>query len=170
MSGKSYVVMGVSSSGKSSLGAELAKVLGAKFIDGDDLHPRANIVKMAGGTPLNDDDRAPWLERINDAVFSVASKHETAVIVCSALKRAYRDRIRLDNDKLTFLFMEGSYALILARMQARHGHFQKADMLQSQFDALEVPGADEPDVLSVSIEGGQDAVLARALAAVRSAG
>ncbi|AOX99275.1 gluconokinase [Jeongeupia sp. USM3] len=168
MSGKSYVVMGVSSSGKSSIGAALAQRLGAKFIDGDDLHPRANIVKMGGGTPLDDDDRAPWLERINDAVFSVDRKNETAVIVCSALKKAYRDRIRKDNDKLTFVFMEGSYALILERMKARQGHFQKAGMLQSQFDALEAPGDDEPDVIHVSVDGDFDTVLARTLAAVQA--
>ncbi|WP_255989538.1 gluconokinase [Chitinolyticbacter albus] len=169
MSGKSYVVMGVSSSGKSSIGEALAKAIGAKFIDGDDLHPRANIVKMGGGTPLNDDDRAPWLERINDAVFAVDRKNETAVIVCSALKRRYRDRIRQDNDKVTFIFMEGSYELILARMQARQGHYQKAGMLQSQFDALEVPTDDESDVLRVSIDGDFESVLARTLAVVRAA-
>ncbi|MBM3114531.1 gluconokinase [Jeongeupia naejangsanensis] len=168
MSGKSYVVMGVSSSGKSSIGAALAQAISAKFIDGDDLHPRANIVKMGSGTPLNDDDRAPWLERINDAVFAVDRKNETAVIVCSALKKAYRDRIRQGNDKLTFVFMEGSYELILERMKARQGHYQKAGMLQSQFDALEVPGADEPDVIHVSIDGDFESVLAQALAAVRA--
>ncbi|HSC80059.1 MAG TPA: gluconokinase [Chitinolyticbacter sp.] len=169
MSGKSYVVMGVSSSGKSSIGEALARAIGAKFIDGDDLHPRANIIKMGGGTPLNDDDRAPWLERINDAVFAVDRKNETAVIVCSALKRRYRDHIRQDNDNLTFIFMEGSYELILARMQARQGHYQKAGMLQSQFDALEVPTEDEPDVLHVSIDGDFESVLARTLAAIRAA-
>ncbi|BCL75111.1 gluconokinase [Jeongeupia sp. HS-3] len=169
MSGKSYVVMGVSSSGKSSIGVALAQAVGAKFIDGDDLHPRANIVKMGGGTPLNDDDRAPWLERINDAVFSIDSKNETGVIVCSALKRKYRDRIRRDNNKLVFVFMEGSYALILERMKARQGHYQKAGMLQSQFDALEVPGEDESDVLHVSVDGDFETVLARTLAAVRNA-
>ncbi|MGL5311017.1 MAG: shikimate kinase, partial [Plesiomonas shigelloides] len=79
MAGRSIIVMGVSACGKSSVGAALANALNAKFIDGDDLHPKANILKMSGGNPLNDDDRAPWLERIRDAVFSIEMKNETGI-------------------------------------------------------------------------------------------
>ena len=85
--GRIYIVMGVSSTGKSSVGDALAKRIGAKFIDGDDLHPKANILKMSSGQPLNDADRVPWLERIRDAAFSIEKKNEIAVIVCSALKK-----------------------------------------------------------------------------------
>ncbi|AXR08217.1 gluconokinase [Salinimonas sediminis] len=147
----SIVVMGVSGSGKSTVAEALAKALSAKFIDGDDLHPRANIVKMAAGKPLNDDDRAPWLERINDAVFSFTSKNETGVVVCSALKKRYRDAIRKDNRQVVFVFLEGDAALIAQRMQQRQGHFMKPDMLASQFAALETPAADETDFIQVNI-------------------
>lgn len=93
MAGKCIIVMGVCGSGKSSIGLKVANALGAKFIDGDDLHPRANIQKMAAGNPLNDEDRAPWLERIRDAAYSLERKNELGVIVCSALKKQYRDQI-----------------------------------------------------------------------------
>ncbi|TJZ73328.1 gluconokinase [Chitiniphilus eburneus] len=162
-----WVVMGVSGSGKTSVGLGLAQALGARFIDGDDLHPRANLLKMGAGVPLDDEDRAPWLERINDAVFSLGRRHEAGVIVCSALKRRYRDRIRLGNAQVAFVFLEGDYDTIASRLHARQGHYQKETMLRSQFDALEIPGADEPDVLHVAISGTASQVLARALAAVR---
>ncbi|WP_245615917.1 gluconokinase [Andreprevotia chitinilytica] len=166
----SYIVMGVSASGKSSVGLALAKAIGAKFIDGDDLHPRANILKMADGQPLDDDDRAPWLTRINDAVFAIARKQETGVVVCSALKRKYRDQLRAGNDHLTFVYLDGDYAAILERIRARQGHYQKENMLKSQFDALEVPGADEPDVLHVSANDNFEQVVANAIAGVRGHG
>lgn len=88
MSGNSIIVMGVCASGKTTIGEKIAQRLGAKFIDGDDLHPKANILKMSRGEPLNDDDRKPWLERIRDAAFSLESKNEQGIIVCSALKKA----------------------------------------------------------------------------------
>ena len=150
MKGKSIIVMGVSGSGKSTVGEELAKALDDKFIDGDDLHPKANIIKMASGTPLNDHDREPWLERINDAVFSIKHKQETGVIVCSALKKKYRDCIRAGNDNLCFLFLDGEEAVIVERMQQRAGHFMKAEMVKSQFDALERPD-NEQDVITLDI-------------------
>ena len=143
------ILMGVSGCGKTSVGSALAQALGAKFIDGDDLHPRANIQKMAGGSPLNDDDRAPWLARLNDAAYSLAHKNETGIIVCSALKRRYRDRLRDGNANLRFLFLDGEFELILARMQARAGHFMPVGLLQSQFEALERPADDESDVLRI---------------------
>ncbi|MGE6109498.1 gluconokinase [Aeromonas sobria] len=165
MAGKSIIVMGVSGSGKSTVGAQVAEALGAKFIDGDDLHPRANIQKMAGGTPLNDEDRAPWLERIRDAAYSLEQKNEVGVIVCSALRRRYRDQIREGNQAVQFLFLDGEYDLILARMKARHGHFMRESMLQSQFDTLERPDA-EPGVHRIDIDGSLDQVIARAVHAL----
>jgi gluconokinase len=150
MKGKSIIVMGVSGSGKSTLGQHLADALKAKFIDGDDLHPKRNVIKMASGSPLNDDDREPWLERINDAVFSIKHKQETGVIVCSALKKKYRDKIRDGNDNVSFLFLDGSEELIVARMQQREGHYMKASMVKSQFEALERPDG-EQDVIILDI-------------------
>ncbi|ODP99471.1 gluconate kinase [Salinivibrio sp. SS3] len=147
----SVIVMGVSGCGKSTLGAKLAQHLGAKFIDGDDLHPRANIEKMALGHPLNDKDREPWLERIRDVAFSLEQKNEFGVIVCSALRRQYRDRLREGNKSVIFLFLDGSYELILERLRARKGHFMRTEMLDSQFAALEKPTGIESDVISVDI-------------------
>lgn len=168
MAGQSIILMGVSGSGKSTVGAALAREINAKFIDGDDLHPRANIQKMASGTPLNDDDRAPWLLRLNDAAYSLRHKNETGVIVCSALKRRYRDALRKDNEGMVFIYMKGSFDVIADRLKARAGHFMPTDLLRSQFDALEEPGEDEPDVLRVNIDHKFDGVVDRCVAALKT--
>lgn len=168
MAGQSIILMGVSGSGKSTVGAALAREINAKFIDGDDLHPRANIQKMASGTPLNDDDRAPWLLRLNDAAYSLRHKNETGVIVCSALKRRYRDALRKDNEGMVFIYMKGSFDVIADRLKARAGHFMPTDLLRSQFDALEEPGDDEPDVLRVNIDHKFDGVVDRCVAALKT--
>lgn len=170
MAGQSVVLMGVSGCGKSSVGAAIARELGAKFIDGDDLHPRANIQKMAGGHPLNDDDRAPWLERLNDAAYSLSHKNEVGIIVCSSLKRRYRDRLRQDNPEMVFLYMKGTFDVIMARLKARAGHYMPTELLQSQFDALEEPGTDEPDVMSIDINGSFDEVVSRGVDTLLKAG
>ncbi|QPB42904.1 gluconokinase [Rodentibacter haemolyticus] len=164
--GKSFILMGVSSTGKTSVGTEIAHRLGIKLIDGDDLHPRANIIKMAEGQPLDDEDRAPWLERIRDAAFSLERKSESGIIICSALKKKYRDVIRDGNEQVKFLFLTGSFQLVLERMKQRKGHYMKTDMLKSQFDTLEVPGADEPDVLHIDIAGSFEDVVARCISAL----
>lgn len=164
--GKAFILMGVSSTGKTSVGTAVAQRLGMKLIDGDDLHPRANIQKMASGTPLNDDDRFPWLERINDAAFSLEQKSEKGIIVCSALKKKYRDQIRQGNADVKFIFLQGSFELVLERMKQRKGHFMKPEMLQSQFNTLEVPQADEPDVIFIDIDGSFEEVVERCVKAV----
>lgn len=132
----SYVVMGVSGCGKSCIGAGLAAALGARFIDGDDLHPPANIAKMSRGQPLNDDDRAPWLALVGQAL-----AQGNTVVACSALKRKYRDQIR--NAVTVFLFLRGDKETLQARMALRPGHFMPVSLLESQFAALEPPAADE---------------------------
>jgi gluconokinase len=167
MAGQSIILMGVSGCGKSSVGAALSRALNAKFIDGDDLHPRANIQKMASGNPLNDDDRAPWLERLNDAAYSLCHKNETGIIVCSALKRRYRDRLREGNPTMRFIYLHGSYELIEARMMARAGHFMPAGLLKSQFEALEEPNTEESDVYHVNIDGDLTNVVNRCVAALQ---
>lgn len=166
--GKSIILMGVSSTGKTSIGTEVCRRLGLKLIDGDDLHPRANIIKMGSGQPLNDEDRVPWLERINDAAFSLEQKSEAGIIICSALKKKYRDRIREGNEKVKFLFLEGSFELVLERMKQRKGHYMKTEMLKSQFDTLETPQADEPDVIHIDIDGSFDDVVERCVNALES--
>ncbi|EGR7954106.1 gluconokinase [Vibrio vulnificus] len=161
MAGSSVIVMGVCASGKTTIGELLAEKLGRKFIDGDDLHPRANIQKMASGQPLNDDDRKPWLERIRDAAYSLESKNEHGIIVCSALKKSYRDQIRDGNNNVTFLFLDGDKLLILERMRQRQGHFMKENMVNSQFETLERPDG-EPRTLLVSIDTTIEDVVANA--------
>lgn len=165
--GKSFILMGVSSTGKTSVGTEVAHRLGIKLIDGDDLHPRANIIKMGLGQPLNDEDRAPWLERIRDAAFSLEQKSEIGIIVCSALKKKYRDLIRDGNENVKFLFLYGSFELILERMKQRKGHYMKTEMLKSQFDTLEIPQSDENDVIHISIDGSFEDVVARVIQALK---
>ncbi|WP_162063620.1 gluconokinase [Vibrio taketomensis] len=161
MAGSSVIVMGVCACGKSTIGEHLAAKLGRKFIDGDDLHPRANIQKMASGQPLNDDDRMPWLERIRDAAFSLESKNEHGIIVCSALKKKYRDQIREGNENVTFLFLDGSKDLIMKRMRQRQGHFMKENMVNSQFETLERPDA-EPQTVVVDIDCSIEEIVAKA--------
>jgi gluconokinase len=132
--------MGVSGSGKSTVGAALARRLGMPFADADDFHPKANIAKMAAGKPLTDDDRYPWL----DAVGQWLADHEGGgVMSCSALKRRYRDRLRLHCPRIEFLHLTGSPELIARRQAARAGHFMPAALVKSQFDTLEPLAPDE---------------------------
>lgn len=169
MLGKTIIVMGVCGCGKSTVGNQIAANIQAKFIDGDDLHPKANIIKMASGEPLNDHDRAPWLERIRDAAFSIETKNEVGVIVCSALKKSYRERIRQGNKQVYFIHLKGDMALILDRMRQRKGHFMKETMVTSQFNTLEDPIL-ESGVMEVNIDGSQAEVISRALLQLRAAG
>lgn len=148
--------MGVSGSGKSTVGAALARRLGVPFIDADTLHPPANIAKMAAGEPLTDDDRRPWLDRVGEWL---AAHRDGGVVSCSALKRTYRDRLRAHCPPATFLHLRGSPELIGARLAARPGHFMPAALLRSQFDALEPLGADE-DGVTVDAGRGVDAIVA----------
>ena len=167
MSGNSIIVMGVCASGKTTIGEKIAQRLGVKFIDGDDLHPKANILKMSRGEPLNDDDRKPWLERIRDAAFSLESKNEQGIIVCSALKKSYRDQIRDGNKNVTFLFLDGSFDLIMSRMAARKGHFMKSNMVESQFNTLERPD-NEAQVAVVDIDTDIDDVVSNSITALHA--
>ncbi len=133
--------MGVSGSGKTTVGAALADVLGLSFVDGDELHPAANVAKMAAGIPLDDADRAPWL----DAVGAVLAAGPV-VVACSALKRAYRDRLRAAAPALELVFLDGSRELLASRLVARPGHFMPASLLDSQLATLERPSPDERPV------------------------
>ncbi len=157
------VVMGVSGSGKSTVAAGIAEALGLHFIDGDGLHPPENVARMRAGTPLRDEDRWPWLDRIGAGLADAAQWPEGVAIACSALKRAYRDRIRSAAPGVRFVFLDGAAELIGARMAGRVGHYMPAALLQSQLQTLEPPGADEADALRLGIELPVEAVIAVAL-------
>ncbi|SDL44653.1 gluconokinase [Kriegella aquimaris] len=155
---KIYYVMGVSGSGKTTIGELLAKKLAIPFYDGDDFHPEENVKKMAAGHPLNDEDRKSWLLRLN--ALSQENSENGAVIVCSALKQSYRNILQKGvEDKAVFLFLSGSFEKILDRMQKRKGHFMPPDLLKSQFETLEIPN----DSLSVSIDQTPENILAEIL-------
>jgi gluconokinase len=145
------VIMGVAGSGKTTVGALLAGRLGWPYAEADNFHPKSNVDKMAAGHPLTDDDRRPWLEAIGRWIDERGAQNEPGVVSCSGLKRAYRDMLRKDRPEVRTVFLKGSKELIMRRMVARHGHFMKAAMLDSQFADLEEPAADE-DVLVVSVE------------------
>jgi len=135
------VVGGVSGSGKSTIGLKIAGFIGAKFIDGDSLHPASNIAKMASGQPLNDDDREPWLDSIANILNENASTG--IVVACSALKRKYRDRIVGIAPDAFFIVLNGSRQVLEQRLSARRGHFMPAALLDSQLAILERLDADE---------------------------
>jgi carbohydrate kinase (thermoresistant glucokinase family) len=137
------VVMGVSGAGKTTVGERVAKDLGWPFIDGDALHPKANIDKMRGGIPLTDADRAPWLAAIGAWMDGQAKAGQPGVIACSALKRAYRDTLRAGRPQVRIVYLRGSQDEIAARLAHRTGHFWPPKLLASQFADLEPPSADE---------------------------
>ncbi len=137
------VVMGVSGSGKTTIAKALAARLGWPFKEGDDFHPPANIAKMEAGTPLGDADRAPWLAAIAAWIDGQATAGQPGVVTCSALKRAYRDRLGDGRPQVRIVYLRGSEALIAGRLARRTGHFMPPGLLASQFATLEPPEADE---------------------------
>ena len=149
------LLMGVSGSGKTTVGAMLAGRLGWTYAEADDFHPPANVEKMHAGIPLDDDDRRPWL----DATASwMKSQDDPAVVTSSALKRKYRDLLRAGRPDLRLIYLDGSQELIGKRMAARHGHFFPKDLLDSQFSDLEPP-APEENPLIVSVDGAPEQIV-----------
>ena len=132
------VLMGVTGSGKTTIGRRLARELGWRFYDADDFHPAANVEKMSRGVPLEDSDRAPWIDTLRGLVRGWVERGESAVLACSALKERYRDHLLID-ESVKLVYLKGDYELIRARLDGRRGHFMKAAMLDSQFAALEEP-------------------------------
>ena len=146
------VVMGVSGSGKTTVGKALAETMGIAFFDGDEFHSAEARAKMTAGIPLTDEDRAPWLERIGRRLADSAAHPDGAIIACSALKRAYRDRLRaIVGPDLRFLFLKGDKALMRSRVAGRKGHFMPASLIDSQFAALESPEG-ERDVVAIAAD------------------
>ena len=139
MNTRFMIVMGVSGSGKTSVGRSLAEYLGWDFYDADDFHPPQNIAKMANGIPLDDTDRRPWLAALHDLIGSCLKEDRPGVLACSALKERYRQQLMDSNEGVQIIYLKGSYELIWSRMEKRNDHYMKPDMLKSQFDALEEP-------------------------------
>ena len=133
------VLMGVSGSGKTTIGTALAGRLGWPFLDGDDFHPPENVAKMSAGTPLTDEDRWPWLDRLNAELRARQAKGESAVLACSALKQAYRDRLARGLLHWKLVFLHASFELLRRRIEERKHKYMPASLLQSQFATLEPP-------------------------------
>jgi gluconokinase len=157
--------MGVSGSGKTTVAELLAKQLGWPYMEGDRLHPPANVEKRQG-IPLTDADRAPWLDRIGEELKRWAAEGRSGVMTCSALRRAYRDRIRSARPDVRFVYLKGSQTLIESRVAARHHEYMPASLLKSQFATLEEPTPDEPGVVTVDADGSADQEVAAAIAAL----
>jgi gluconokinase len=164
--GPAIVVMGVSGSGKTSVGEKMAESLGLPFGDADSFHPKANIDKMSSGIALTDEDRWPWLDAIGAALRDAP---KGMVVTCSALKRIYRERLNKATGRpVIFIFLDGPQAVIAKRMGGRRGHFMPASLLDSQFATLEPPAPDELAV-RISVEPPVETVVANALAALPAA-
>ncbi|SDJ93244.1 gluconokinase [Streptomyces indicus] len=159
------VVMGVTGTGKSTVGQLLAEELGVPYAEADEFHSPANIEKMRSGTPLTDEDRWPWLDAIGAWAASRAGRG--GVVSCSALKRVYRDRLRAAAPDLVLVHLTGSRELITERQSAREGHFMPASLIDSQFATLEELGADEAGVV-VDVTPAPEEVAAQALAGLRA--
>lgn len=149
------LLMGVAGSGKSTIGQGLAQELGWPYFEADDFHSAANKTKMAAGTPLDDDDRAPWLAAIRTAIDDCLAAGRNAVFTCSGLKHKYRDVLMGDAPQVTLVYLHGDFDTILARVSGRTGHFMKADLVRSQFAALEVPN----DATTIDIRQSPEAII-----------
>lgn len=150
-----FIVMGVSGCGKSSVGQSLAQSLGWDFYDADDFHPPANVAKMAGGIPLDDSDRAPWLASLHELISSSLNADHSGVLACSALKERYGQQLMVGDDSVQLVYLKGSYELIGSRMENRTDHYMKPHMLKSQFETLEEP----TDALVVDVSVSVDEIV-----------
>ena len=157
------ILMGVSGSGKTTIGKALASKLGWDFYDADDFHPPENITKMVRGIPLNDSDRAPWLASLHDLVESCLTQNRPGILACSALKEKYRQKLLEGNEGVRLIYLKGSYELLWSRMFARTDHYMKPEMLQSQFDALEEPA----DAIIIDISHSADEIVQEILQQLR---
>ena len=159
------VVMGVSGSGKSTVGEKLADALKLPFLEGDSLHPQSNVDKMVAGIPLQDEDRWPWLDQIGE---QLAAAHDGIVVSCSSLKKSYRDRMRAaSGGSLMFVFLDGSFDVLHQHMGQRTGHFMPVKMLESQLATLESP-VGEALVFRADVADPIEKIVAESLDWVRS--
>jgi carbohydrate kinase (thermoresistant glucokinase family) len=149
------VLMGVSGSGKTTIGERLGQRLGWPYLDADDYHPPANVDKMRAGTPLTDADRWPWLARMNALLHERTARGDNAILGCSALKQAYRERLAEGLPDVRWVHLKGSFDLIRSRLEARRHRYMPASLLESQFATLEEPG----DALTVDVGATPDEVV-----------
>jgi gluconokinase len=156
------IVMGVVGAGKTTVGSLLARRLGWQFADADDFHPAANVEKIRNGIPLDDSDRAPWLAALRDAILRWNVERRNAVLACSALKRKYRDELRVDG--VRFVYLKGDYELIHGRLRDRRGHFASDSILRSQFENLEKP----EDAITVEVDKTPDAIVSEIIDKLKS--
>jgi gluconokinase len=163
------VIMGVCGTGKTTIGEGIARHLDCPFLEGDGFHPKENVEKMRAGIPLDDDDRWPWLEKLGRAIGDGASQDQNIVAACSALKRAYRDRLRLfAGMDILFIMLDGDPAQIEKRMAARTDHYMPPTLLQSQLAILERPDEDETSI-SIDIDDTPDHLIGNAIVAMTAA-
>lgn len=158
MTASVLVLMGVSGSGKTTIGEAVATRLGWPFLEGDALHPAANVAKMSGGTPLTDEDRWPWLDAIRAWIDARVTDGTHGVVACSALRRSYRERLGIGRNGVGVVVLRADRALLIARLAARKGHFMPVTLLDSQLATFEMPDADEHAIV-VDIGGTPDAVV-----------
>jgi gluconokinase len=149
------VLMGVSGSGKTTIGRRLSNKLGWDFYDADDFHPQANIDKMSRGVPLTDADRWPWLEKLHKLISEYVIKNRSVVLACSALKNSHRDLLLRNVSHAVLVYLRGDHDLIKERMQQRQDHYMRAHMLDSQFESLEEPN----DALIIDIDADPEAII-----------
>lgn len=148
----SFIFMGVSGSGKSTVAKVVSEKLDAPLLDGDSLHPKGNIDKMSAGQALNDKDRKPWLESLNSSIHTMQQTYSISFLVCSALKKEYRNMLRKNNVGLYFIYLKGDFNTVSERLKNRKGHFFKFHLLKSQFDTLEEPSSEEKDIYILRID------------------
>ena len=163
-----YLIMGVSGSGKTTIGQALSQKLGCTFYDADDFHPPENIAKMSQGIPLNDSDRLPWLKAIKLLINQHQEENKNAVITCSALKQSYRYLLQENTTDIIFIYLQGSYETILKRLQNRSKHFMKENMLISQFKTLEEPENAVIIDINLSVEEIVEEIIAKTYAKIES--
>jgi carbohydrate kinase (thermoresistant glucokinase family) len=156
------ILIGPTGCGKTTIGHRLAQRLRWTFIDGDDYHPAANVAKMHGGQPLDDDDRRPWLQALHDKMEELIQAGKSAVLACSALKRIYRDLLGVDQKTIMTVYLQGSFELLQRRLANRRGHFMPPQLLRSQLETLEVPDGG----LTVDIDADPEVIVDRITAAL----
>lgn len=164
-----WILMGVSGCGKSVVAQRLSSALNIPCLDGDFLHPRHNVDKMANGQALDDDDRLPWLQALNQAAYAMLRTNPNSLMVCSALKKNYRDILRQNNAGIHFIFLNGNKDVVKERLQQRKGHFFKATMLDSQFNTLETPDVNEKDIITIDINQILDPVVSECINQINKA-
>lgn len=159
------IVMGVSGSGKTTIGTGLALALGWSYIEGDQFHPKANVEKMARGISLNDEDRSAWLDELRSEIEKCFEEQRPAVLACSALKNSYRERLRVD-ERVQFVFLNIPYETARERMSKREGHFMPVSLLDSQFETLQQP--DSSNSINVDAQQSPDQIVKEVIARIQN--